>query len=135
MAKLFGSSLGGILLNPIGYIGQRESVDKASDNYYFANPINLSNVQSIEQLAVVRSQWVDACTTKLKSDDIGKNKTKSAQSCEAKFNASPEVQEVMERLNIAQAQSETEAKAFTQKIIIGIFLIVVLFLIVWLLTS
>lgn len=114
IGKGFGSSWAGVIFNPAGYMMGRKSVSEAAAQYYEQNPPTIDvDVVTESSFAQERKQWVEACASKLKSDDVGKSKENSMRGCQAQFDGSGIVQEAEAamRARLEEERLEMQDKA------------------------
>lgn len=137
----FGSSWLGIIFNPVGYMAQRKSPEKAAQEYAFKNPTSILINKEDNELSFKEDarNWIDACAAKLKSDDVGKSLANCQKACEAAFYSDSNVVYIQDYL-VQQAEAEKAAVQAkiedglkTVTLIIGAFIFVGL--IAYLLTS
>lgn len=131
IAKTSNNSWLGVVLNPIGYGLTRESNDKASDNYYAANPINLEGINGAEQYEILKNQWVDGCAANLKANDPTKSLNNASRACDQNWNSDAGVQAFTSTYFDMRDAADQEAKAQTEKLIKILLLMLVVGLAIW----
>jgi hypothetical protein len=138
---LFGKSWIQIVANPVGYIANRKSADKAAQEYAEKHPLSFGLDQTFDELSFLEAErrWVDACASTLKSEDVGKSKANCEKACQAVFDFVPGVASIRENIARQNEQEQAEVKAKldsgmqTMFTVLGVFLFVGL--IIYLLTS
>jgi hypothetical protein len=124
----FGKSWFGIVFNPAGYLLQRKSPENAAKDYLAQNPTTLLIDANDTELSIKEDgrAWVDACTSKCKSDDVGKSLANCQKACQAAFDNDVNVIQQRDRIT---AESEAEKERIKEQLKEGVSTAVVLIII------
>lgn len=87
MAISFTNSWFGVIFNPVGYSAQRKSVSESAKDYFNKNKPDAFLNSSYDELSFNenRTKWIEACASKLKSDDVAKSIANCRSGCAKEF--------------------------------------------------
>ncbi|MBS1644869.1 MAG: hypothetical protein JST36_07520 [Bacteroidetes bacterium] len=123
------------IANPVGYSAQHVSLSTAVDDYTDGHNPKRESFVSEESYKTQRTQWIDACTSAVKSRDVGYSKANLNSRCAAKWDeANQSALDVMfakaeEEKQAAIVQTKDNVKKLIAFAAITIILILIIFLI------